>query len=255
MSRTVPILAYHKVDERAPTKFWVSSASFDLQMKALRDQRYETVRLEDLWLCAQGSRELPLKPLCITFDDGYENFYGSAFPILQQYGYIATVFLPTAFIGDDCRHFNTWDRSPEERAFRVPHLLWDEVLQLQRYGIEFGAHTRTHPDLGILSRTDLQQATEEIVGSRNEIEQRLSAAVKYFSCPYKSSNSAIERILREAGFHGSVTMSERLFDISNGNWFQMDRIPVFSAGRPQSADEAYEAILSLIQAAKLQTDE
>jgi len=240
LGRTIPILAYHKVDTEAPTRFWIRTDSFELQMALLRERGHETVSLEDLWLFANGAAGLPRKSVCITFDDGYENFFSRAFPILRKYGFKATVFLPTAFIGTDCRHSNEWDRSPEESFFRADHMLWTEVLQLQKYGMEFGAHTRTHADLVRLLMTDPEQAEAEIAVSKNDLEDRLTVKAKFFSYPYRSSNSCLEEMVRRAGFLGAVIMNNKAFDLSDGNWFQMDRIPVFS-GVPGRSDKELRA--------------
>ncbi len=246
MSRTIPILAYHKVDEEEHSQFWVSTKEFDMHMAALQGHGFSSVRLEDLWLSAHQGVTLPEKPVCITFDDGYENFSTKAFPILLRYGFIATVFLPTDFIGDSSRHLNIWDRSAEERSFPAAHLLWSEVVELHTQGIEFGAHTKTHPDLGALFVNDPQRATAEILDSRKAIESRLPCPTGFFSFPYKSSNTDLETVLRDAGFHGAVTMNGRRFDLSEGNWFCMDRIPVFSGAPGLPASSVNREFLSII---------
>lgn len=253
MSRTVPILAYHKVDRESPTRFWVSTKSFDLQMEALRKLGFESVSLNDLWLCSRGSRDLPGKPVCITFDDGYENFFTRAFPILKRHGFTATVFLPTAFIGDSSRHWNEWDRSPEERSFRASHLVWPEVMELQRCGIEFGAHTRTHQDLAALFRSAPQEAESEIAESKHEIEKRLSTETGFLSYPYKAASLEIEDMARRSGFLGAVTVNDRAFDISGGNWFSMDRIPVFSGRHQQTPEDIRSDFLNLFGLSGQQT--
>ncbi|MGI6395751.1 MAG: polysaccharide deacetylase family protein [Desulfomonilia bacterium] len=245
--KRVPILVYHKVDREAPTRFWVSTAAFELQMEALKELGSESLSLERLWRCAHSEEAFPENPVCITFDDGYENFSSCAFPILQKYGFTATVFLPTAFIGDGVRHVNDWDRSPEERSFRTPHLMWSEVIDLHRCGIEFGAHTRTHPDLEDLFVQAPEAAKEEIALSRYDLETRLFVHAGFLSYPYNAFGMGIESLVRSAGYHGAVSVGSRVFDTARGNWFCMDRIPVFSRGIDQPPEDARSDFLALLK--------
>ena len=244
--RRVPILAYHKVDRESPTRFWVNTVSFELQMAALKELGFESLSLEELWLCTRGYRDFPKNPVCITFDDGYENFFSRAFPILQKHGLTATVFLPTAFIGEGVRHCNDWDRSPVERSFRASHLVWSEVADLHRCGIEFGAHTRTHRDLEDLFMRAPDEAEEEIASSRYDLETRLSVQPGFLSYPYRASGRGVESLARSYGFHGAVTVSSRVFDTARGNWFCMDRITVFSRGIDQPPEDARSDFIALL---------
>ncbi len=74
--------------------------------------------------------------MVITFDDGFADFYTNAFPLLNRYGFSATVYLPTAYIGKSAREFKG-----------VECLTWDQVRALDRAGVEFGSHTVSHPQL------------------------------------------------------------------------------------------------------------
>lgn len=243
----VPILAYHKVDTRSPTRFWVSADFFDMQMATLHELGYESVSLYDLWRSSHGDGILPAKPVCITFDDGYENFATRAFPVLGKHGFTATVFIPTDFIGDDERRWNDWDRSPEERSFPAAHLVWREIIELHRSGIEIGAHTRTHRDLESLAKTSPADAEEEITACKREIEARLSAEIGFLSYPYRTSGAAVEIMARKAGFLGAATMNGGFFDTQHDDWYRIDRIPVLSRSpgiSPQEERDAFMALLS-----------
>ncbi|MBA3256276.1 MAG: polysaccharide deacetylase family protein, partial [Pyrinomonadaceae bacterium] len=121
-------------------------------------------------------------------DDGYRNVYTEAFPILEKYGFGATVFL----ISDYCGKDNDWPgNSP---AFeRRPLLSWSEIEEMRGHGFEFGAHTATHPDL---TRVSIQQAEREITGSKAEIEDRLGVEARCFAYPYGKYNSEVQEIVR-----------------------------------------------------------
>src|SRR6267154_4486530 len=101
----LPILMYHRVpkdDDCATHPYYCTSTAirvFEQQVGFLRQAGYRAVGVTEAFQSVQTgvARE---KLVAITFDDGYQDFYTNAFPILNRYGYSATVFLPTAYIGD-----------------------------------------------------------------------------------------------------------------------------------------------------------
>lgn len=155
----VPVLMYHHVapdPSRAGLGLRVRPVDFDAQMNYLFQNGYRTVRLQDLAAAIQGiGHALPPKPVVITFDDGYEDVYRYAFPILRKYGYTATVFL-----------VSSWLNQPEKYGA----LSWDQVKAMARAGMQFGSHTVSHPNLLKLS---LRDALEEMTESRAAIEATL----------------------------------------------------------------------------------
>jgi peptidoglycan/xylan/chitin deacetylase (PgdA/CDA1 family) len=107
----------------------------------------------------------------LTFDDGYRDFYTHAFSVLKEYGFTATVFLPTSFI--DNKKVGLKGKK---------HLSWPEVRELKKMGIGFGSHTVTHRQL-----IELDEATirSELKVSKEKIEDEINGEVKNFSYPYR----------------------------------------------------------------------
>jgi len=134
-----------------------------------------------------------IKPVVLTFDDGFRDFYTNAVPALQHHGFSATMYLATAFIGSKSEIGNRKSEillSPSERhsspvtrhAFHGKECLtWNEIQELNREGIEFGSHTVHHPELVNLSWPEIQS---EIANSKAQIENHLGTAVKAFAYPY-----------------------------------------------------------------------
>jgi peptidoglycan/xylan/chitin deacetylase (PgdA/CDA1 family) len=188
----LPILMYHSISddpENGVSPYYRTSTrpeQFAEHMAMLRTQGYQAVTLsQGLERLYAGSTpacdcrgRLPRHPspvatdraVVLTFDDGFQDFYRTAFPILQQHGFGATVYLPTAFIGETPRQF-------KHRAC----LTWSEVDALHRAGIEFGSHTVNHPPLVDLEWGEIER---ELRDSKTAIEQRLGAPVKAFAYPY-----------------------------------------------------------------------
>jgi peptidoglycan/xylan/chitin deacetylase (PgdA/CDA1 family) len=156
----------------------------------------------------------------ITFDDGYTDFYRQAFPILSRYGFGATVYLPTAYIGDLPLQFKGRDC-----------LTWREVRELGDHGIVFGSHTVSHPQLRELSAPAIK---EEIVRSKKTIEERLGVAAESFAYPFAFPQSDSEfktmlrDLLRSAGYKNGVCTTVGRGTSASDPFF-MERLPVNSA--------------------------
>ena len=223
-SAGVPILMYHRVpqaDDCTTHPYYCMSTTtraFAAQMRFLHENGYHTVSVMETYrhaLTASPGR----KPVAITFDDGYRDFYTNAFPILNRYGYSATMFLPTAYIGDGSQRFKG-----------AECLTWGEVWELHRAGIEFGSHTVTHPQLHDVSREQLRR---EIRDSKQQIEGKLGVAVDAFSYPYafpETNKQFVLNLHAELQANGySVGVSTIIGRMtSSGNPFFMRRLPVNS---------------------------
>jgi peptidoglycan/xylan/chitin deacetylase (PgdA/CDA1 family) len=82
---------------------------------------------------------------------------------------------------------------------------WQDVVEMSRCGIDFGAHTVNHP---ILSKMPPAHALEEIRQSRSAIEDRLQRPIRLFAYPNGSRadyNETVKDMLRQEGFVGAVT--------------------------------------------------
>ena len=219
----IPILSYHKVDDNAPTQYWVTTQNFEKQLEALKLYGYQSVTLDDVYNYIIGAGSLPSKPVVITFDDGFQNFYTKAFPRLKTNGFIATNFLITDFIGDSIRLFDTWEPNSEEQEYPSYHLLWSEIQTMANDGIVFESHSKTHRDLTALPIAELN---DEIFGSKSEIVNRIGQNANFFAYPFTLSNQIVENEVQSAGYYGAVTVNNQVFNTVGGNLLQIDRIEI-----------------------------
>ena len=196
------------------------AAVFTDQLQFLHDHGYQPIGVCEAVQWMEGVTQGTERPVVLTFDDGYENFYTTAFPILYRFGYPATVFLPTGYIGETARYFK-----------QTKCLTWGQVRELRDAGIEFGSHTVTHPQLKTLN---IEQVEFEIRRSKDTIEERLGCPVRSFSYPYSFPET--DRIFRErlrailegAGFENGVSTILGTASISSDRFF-LERLPVSSA--------------------------
>jgi peptidoglycan/xylan/chitin deacetylase (PgdA/CDA1 family) len=128
--------------------------------------------------------------IILTFDDGEENIYRHALPILREFGVRAVVFLIAGYIGKK----NTWDISLTGR--RVAHLDWDQIHQLKKGGMEIGSHGMTHCNLARLRTAELEYELNE---SKSLIEKELGT-IRCISYPFNRINPAVRRMAARAGY-------------------------------------------------------
>ena len=199
----IPILMYHSICRPTGQPFspyFVTETApevFDQHLKHLHDNGYTAISLDEL-VSALHSREVPhQKRVVITFDDGYRDFYTDAFPILQKYGFGASVFLAPAYIHHQSRVFKGKEC-----------MTWAEVREMHKAGTIFGSHTVNHPHL---ERIPFAEAKREIRNSKDIIENALGTSVRSFSYPFgfpkmdKTFTSRLRNTLQECGYHNGVT--------------------------------------------------
>jgi peptidoglycan/xylan/chitin deacetylase (PgdA/CDA1 family) len=199
----VPILMYHHIGNPvghwADYQFYVSLTAFDAQMAYLADDGFTPVSLEQVLAALQGDAPLPAHPVAITFDDGNQDNFELALPVLEKYHLAATFLIVTGWVGTP------------------GHLTWDEIAAMQQAGMHFGAHTVSHPYLPFLSQS---MADTEIRASKAALEAHLGQPVTVFAFPFGHTAPLTTRLVQAAGFglalgtspfHLDHTLAERFF--------------------------------------------
>jgi len=192
------ILVYHSISKDPLNPFSVSPEDFDEQMRFL-SQEYNVISLEELVACIRNEeREIPANSVVITLDDGFEDNYVHAYPILKKYGVPATIFVIVE------RLEPSGAPRPEggEQESGL-YLSWDQVVEMSENGITFGSHTLTHP---WLTKVTPEEARREIVESKAHLEQRLGRPVRLFAYPGGRAcdfNQGIKGIVAESGYSGA----------------------------------------------------
>ncbi|UCH84787.1 MAG: polysaccharide deacetylase family protein [Candidatus Latescibacterota bacterium] len=242
-SRGVPVLCYHYLrEDTTPLQFakilgalilnmplidnmdlWTQTASaFDKQMAFLKSEGYQTVGLGDLDRWRRGLATLPPKPVVITFDDGDRSVFDIAYPILERYGFTATLFVVTSKVGAK------WER--------VDCLDWDELEMLETSGVfsiqshSHDLHYKVHAeefDVPVFITKGKQQGSsrrdgdngspntrswlmaiyDDLRKSRTVIESRLGTTPRFLSWPYGFGDAQLDSIASEAGFDAGCTLA------------------------------------------------
>jgi peptidoglycan/xylan/chitin deacetylase (PgdA/CDA1 family) len=189
----VPILTYHYIRvnpdarDRMGFALSVTPTDFAAQMDWLARSGYHTITTEDLHAYLSGARGLPSKPVILTFDDGYADFYTTALPILRTHDFRADLYVVSGFVG------------------RPGYVTAAQVRESDRSGIEIGSHTVTHADL---ARTSAGGVRTELVDSRRYLEALLGHPVYSFCYPSGKFTGAVAYQVAAAGYHdGTTTMA------------------------------------------------
>jgi peptidoglycan/xylan/chitin deacetylase (PgdA/CDA1 family) len=187
------ILFYHRISDDTDV-LAVKPRAFAAQMAFLAEHGFRGIDVAQLGRhLAEGGDDPSL--VGISFDDGYLDVAERAAPVLDRYGFTASVFVATAVTSGEAT-FSWYERQP-------PLIPWEQVVELDRNSpLRFEAHTRTHPNL---LRVDDARAREEIAGGKHELEERLGRTVDAFCYPAGLFGARERGIVAEAGFRTAVS--------------------------------------------------
>lgn len=220
----MPIIMYHRVvdspNEVGVHGTYVTKELFRKHMQVLKDNGYRTVTFKEL-----AEDHLLIKRfdkgnkfVVLTFDDGYEDNYRVMFPILKEFGAKAVIFLLSE------SKYNEWDvNNPNNPEKRFDLMNEEQVKEMAAYGVEFGAHTKTHP---YLSSLPLEEAREQIVQCKEKLEQTYGQPFITFAYPYGDLNDEVKAEVRKAGFTFAVSTDSGEITVDS-DLFQIRRIGIF----------------------------
>ena len=175
----IVVLNYHCINDKiyGVKDLFVTPKEFEKQMKYLKDKKYSVISLDEI-----GLDNKIVKPVVITFDDGYENNYTHAYPILKKYGFKATIFIITDLL---------------ER----PLYLKKSQIKVSSDVFSFQSHTMSHKKLTELSDEKLKNQLEE---SKKRIEDITHQDVFALAFPYGKYN---DNVLKEVKKYYSMSFT------------------------------------------------
>lgn len=187
----IPILMYHYVEMPIDPKDTIRRgldilpSTFDSQVSTLLQHGYSPLFMSDLAQYFDGKTSLPAKPIILTFDDGYRDFYTDAYPILLKHQVKATAYIISGVLGKN------------------NYMTAQQVKEIASSGVvEVAAHTVHHVNL---KGAPQQELAREIDQSKISLEQLTGRAVIDFAYPYGAfDDRAIDAVI-SAGFHTAVT--------------------------------------------------
>lgn len=186
----VPILLYHYIagnpnpKDRARDSLSVPPDKFEDQMQYLSQNGYTPITLDTLYGIYNGQTSAPAKPVILTFDDGYIDFYTNAFPILRRFNFHAVSFIPTGLVGGSY------------------YMNWEQIKEIQESGlVTFEGHSVSHANLAGLSYA---AALKQLIDSKNVLQAQTGYPVNFVAYPYGVSNKTVWAAAQKAGYVGGL---------------------------------------------------
>lgn len=212
MGDEIVFLMYHELEEPGRStrqsqagylRYVVRRTDFRNQMELLRAQGWHGVNVSEAITFPRG------RAVAITFDDGSETDLICAAPELRRFGFGATFYVTSGWLG------------------QVGYLNHAQLRELSTMGFEIGCHSMTHAYLNDLDAAGLDR---EIVQAKLQIEQVIGTSVEHFSCPGGRFDQRVANVARLAGYRTMATSSMQANSKST-DAFALGRVPVM---RPTS---------------------
>lgn len=201
----VPILLYHHIAvSPIDSRYYVRPDMFDAQLKLLHDWGYTTITTSMLVQAITQGASLPPHPILLTFDDGNEDNYTAAFPIMQKYGFTGVLYIVVEYMN------------------QPSYLTTSQIKEMAAAGWEIGSHSETHHSL--LVGEDQQRF--EIVQSRTDLESRLGVPILTFAYPFGLEDSAAGDYVHFAGYIAGMGATGFTWDQGKGNLFVLQRCEI-----------------------------
>lgn len=184
----IPIITYHKI---SPQKEFglttISPHMFKKQMQFLFENGYQTITFNQY----DSGKNLPEKPIIISFDDTYRSVYENAFAIMKEFNFLGLLLVISDYMGKR----NDWEAYPVQRKYS--HANKDEIAEMLKYGFEIGTHSATHRYLPHQNKNFIEN---EFVESKKNLEKTFTTNI--FACcyPYGGYNDIVIKCAREAGY-------------------------------------------------------
>lgn len=197
-TEAVPILMYHAVAENpaaATLRLSVSPEALEAQLAVLAGNGFTGLTFSAAAEALATRAPLPKRPVVFTFDDGYADFASAAWPLLDRYGFPATVFVTTGWVAD---------AGPHAAGLALDKTLtWAQIRELAAAGVEIGAHSHSHPELDQLSDADLRR---ELGDSRAQLEECTGVAIRTLAYPFGYSSTRVRNAVRFAGYRYAASV-------------------------------------------------
>ncbi len=216
LHQSIPIFMYHHIKNNTQPNnavevgLDVAPRMFESHLQVLKSFGYTSLTMKGL----TENKDFKPRYVALTFDDGYDDIYTEAFPLLEKYGMIGTVFLITDNIG------------------KPGYLTQDQIKEMIAAGFEFGSHTITHPNLANANVANLKIQLKQ---SKYVMERLFDIKVVSFCYPSGKFNDQVVSIVKEAGYTNATTTVEG-YTNSNSNLYLLPRLRV--SGKAKLADFA-----------------
>jgi peptidoglycan/xylan/chitin deacetylase (PgdA/CDA1 family) len=219
------VLMYHMINEHLPknkskfNRLRVKTNEFEKQLIWLKKNNFQSFTLSEL----VNLEQIPEKSVVITFDDGYEDNFSKAFPLLKKYGFKATIYIVLN------RFEQNWatdkDLNQSSNELNNEKMLSNEQIKemIDSGLIEIGSHTLDHVNLPKLTN---EEKTIQLKESKKEIEEIFNITCNSFAYPFGFFDKDSVKIVEDLGYTNATTTVNGVFDKTKYSNFEVPRIMV-----------------------------
>ena len=219
------VLMYHMISEhleKDKSKFnrlRVKPEKFEKQLKWLKNNNWRSFTLSEL----VSLKEIPQKSVVITFDDGYEDNFTNAFPLLKKYNFKATIYTVLNRFNQDWATDKDLNQASNE--LNSEKMLSNEQIKemLDSGLIEIGSHTLDHVNLPKLNK---EEKKKQIIESKKQIENVFNIKCNSFAYPFGFFDEDSVKIVNEANYTNATTTVNSVFDKNKYTNFEIPRIMI-----------------------------
>ena len=190
----IPVLVYHHISRTPRSFISISPATFERHLQYLKANAFRTIGVSEIDAFLRNRPQSSERVVALTFDDGNVSFYDEAFPLLQKYGFTASIFVITSQVGHEGK------------------MSWEELRDLSRKGVDVESHSVSHTSLLIRegeSSLHYQQRLEtELLNSRRQLANRLGASVESFAYPFGWYDGSVLSFIERTPFIIAFTVNE-----------------------------------------------
>lgn len=190
----VPILMYHHIDEigaeSVNREFYIHPDDFHDQIRFLSENDFQTINLSDLHAALTTGKELPANPIILTFDDGYQDQFDHAFPILEEFGFSGTFFIIPDFVEEQLNGYMTWENVEE---------MFNAGMQIELHGDE------------ALTEMSSEEMQQRILETQAMIAANLNDTPQFYAYPFGQYDQVTIQLLNDLGFLGALTTNSDLY--------------------------------------------
>ena len=215
----VVIISYNGITADAPDNIYQRSRQeMEKDLKFIYDQEYEVISMEDMLKVRAGEKFVQNKVFVLCFDDGGVNDYDFVVPVLQQYGFKAIFFIVPEWVGTD--GYMNWDN--------IQTMLQQKDQQGNRL-FSVGSHSYAHEFPGYLDLTS-EEILHDLALSKETIENNTSAECNFFALPFgaRADDSEVASLAASLGYKGIRSPNDTIFDVLNGNYYDMRSVTPYS---------------------------
>lgn len=241
----VPALMYHSVDDEVD-ELTISPENFRLHLKTIIENGYTPVTVEELVAFVDKGEALPEKPVCITFDDGYLDNYMAAFPILDELGAKATMYVIGSSVGKELYKDTSYRMNPHFDYDQAQEMIDSGLVSIQSHTYdmhqwpEFEKETKPRENImrfaGEKLRDYLIALDSDINMAKSLLETETTTSVMSFAYPIGKHNGIAELVMKKNGIRVTMATSTGPNYIKHGDvnsLYSLNRYDIHDAISPE----------------------